>query len=104
MKRAKKFIQHLKSSPELQSRLSSASWSIDSVVDAGAKAGFNFTGEEYGAAYQELAREELSAVVGGASAAWKAKSKSVDTLFSRPPDFISLSLPTNLASAGISKL
>lgn len=71
MKRASDFIRRIQSSPELQASLSDASWSVTSVVEAGAAQGYHFTGDEYRAAYGELAREELAAVVGGVSAAWK---------------------------------
>ncbi len=71
MKRAKDFIRKIQSSPALQGSLSKDSWSVSSVVQAGAAAGYHFTGDEYRAAYGELARSELSAVVGGCNASWK---------------------------------
>ncbi|MEM7157640.1 MAG: Nif11-like leader peptide family natural product precursor [Myxococcota bacterium] len=73
MKSAKAFISHLRSNPELQTNISSADWSVDSVVAAGKAAGFTFTGDEYRAAYGELAEAELSAVTGGAQCTpvWK---------------------------------
>ncbi|MEX1369463.1 MAG: Nif11 family protein [Nannocystaceae bacterium] len=77
MKRARDFINRIQSSPELQAAQSDASWSVSSVVKVGASEGYDFTGEEYRAAYGELAREELAAVVGGVSAAWK-KAADVD--------------------------
>ena len=77
MKRASEFIRKIQSSTTLQTSLSNASWSVASVVEAGAADGYVFTGDEYRAAYGELAREELAAVVGGVSAAWK-KAADVD--------------------------
>lgn len=71
MKRAKDFIHKIQSTPALQVSLSDASWSVAAVVKAGEAAGFQFTGDEYRAAYGELAREELAAVVGGCNANWK---------------------------------
>ena len=73
MKRAREFIRHVQSSPSLQASLSDASWSVGSVVQAGAAAGFDFTGDEYRAAYGDLAREELAAVCGGLTPAWKTQ-------------------------------
>lgn len=77
MKRASEFIRKIQSSPALQSSLSNASWSVASVVAAGAAEGYHFTGDDYRAAYGEIAREELAAVVGGVSAGWK-KDADVD--------------------------
>jgi predicted ribosomally synthesized peptide with nif11-like leader len=77
MKKASEFIRKIQTSPALQTSLSNASWSVASVVAAGAAEGYHFTGEEYRAAYGEIAREELAAVVGGVSAAWK---KDADAL------------------------
>jgi len=71
MKKAKDFIRKIQSSPALQGSLSKDSWSVTSVVNAGAAEGYHFTGAEYRAAYGELARSELSAVVGGCNANWK---------------------------------
>lgn len=77
MKRAKDFIRQIQSSPALQASLSDASWSVSSVVDAGAAEGYHFTGDEYRAAYGELAGEELAAVVGGCNANWKKDSQAL---------------------------
>jgi len=77
MKKASEFIRKIQSSPALQASLSNASWSVASVVAAGAAEGYHFTGDEYREAYGEIAREELAAVVGGVSAAWK---KAADAL------------------------
>lgn len=74
---AKNFIRHLQNDAGLQASLSGDGWSISSIVQAGADAGFQFTSDEYRAAYRELATEELSAVtgglaaLGGCSANWK---------------------------------
>jgi predicted ribosomally synthesized peptide with nif11-like leader len=62
---AKNFIQHLQGTPELQASLSGDGWSMTSIVAAGAAAGFDFTADEYRAAYREVAREELACVTGG---------------------------------------
>lgn len=77
MKRASDFIRRIQSSTALQASLSDASWSVSSVVEAGAAEGFNFTGAEYRAAYGELARSELAAVVGGCNANWKKDSQTL---------------------------
>ena len=77
MKRASDFIRKIQSSPALQTSLSNASWSVASVVAAGAAEGYDFTGEEYRAAYGEIAREELAAVVGGLSATWKKEADAL---------------------------
>lgn len=73
MKSAKAFIKSLRASGALQERISQSDWSIDAIVSAGASVGFVFTGQEYQAAYAELSREELAAVVGGAGCgpSWK---------------------------------
>jgi predicted ribosomally synthesized peptide with nif11-like leader len=73
MKSAKAFIKSLRASGALQERISQSDWSIDAIVSTGASAGFMFTGEDYQAAYAELSREELSAVVGGVGCgpSWK---------------------------------
>lgn len=75
MKRAKEFIRKIQSSSKLQESLSDASWSVTAVVEAGAEEGYEFSDDEYRAAYSELAREELAAVVGGVSAAWKKSNE-----------------------------
>lgn len=76
MKRAKEFIQKIQSSSHLQESLSDASWSVSAVVEAGADEGYEFSSDEYRDAYKDLAREELAAVVGGASAAWKKAAET----------------------------
>jgi predicted ribosomally synthesized peptide with nif11-like leader len=80
---AKNFIQHLQNNPELQASLSGDGWSMGSVVEAGAAAGFNFTCDEYRAAYREVAREELATVTGGlrdggtCGPAWKGHTNAL---------------------------
>ncbi len=79
IKTAKAFISHIRSNPELQTNISNADWSVDAVAAAGSAAGFEFTSDEYRAAYRELAETELSSVTGGVQCTpvWKTGNQDL---------------------------